>query len=245
MQQKNIQKLTGDLQAIKQGSQVTLEMKQALKNDLMAMAEGATKPDPALVDKLAADLADAMSDGNISNAEKAKLTNDLYAVMNSANIPASEVNQAVADAQVILAASGVTKQDAQAIANDMKAIVAEFQKNHPSAGTNASGTTRISVKLVSVPPPGALTEALKNHQQGIEELNKQRVSELETRREAASQRELEDERDRGDEAVGAAERLLGIAPAAKPADAKPADAKPADPKPADAPADDPEPSAGG
>ncbi len=43
-QQKNIQKLTSDLQAIKQGSQVTPEMKQALKNDLMAMAEGATKP---------------------------------------------------------------------------------------------------------------------------------------------------------------------------------------------------------
>lgn len=141
-QQQNIQKLTSDLQAIKQGSQVTPEMKQALKNDLMAMADGATKPDPALVQKLADDLADAMSDGNISNAEKAKLTNDLYAVMNSANIPASEVNRAIADAQVILAASGVTKQDVQTIANDMKAIVAEFQKNHPGAGTNASGTQR-------------------------------------------------------------------------------------------------------
>ena len=141
-QQKNIQKLTSDLQAIKKGSQVTPEMKQALKNDLMAMAEGATKPDQALVQKLADDLADAMSDGNISASEKAKLTNDLYAVMNSANIPASEVNQAVADAQVLLAASGVDKQDVQTIANDMKAIVAEFQKNHPSTGTNAGGAQR-------------------------------------------------------------------------------------------------------
>lgn len=141
-QQQNIQKLTSDLQAIKQGSQVTPEMKQALKNDLMAMVDGATKPDQALVQKLADDLADAMSDGNISNAEKAKLTNDLYAVMNSASIPAAEVNQAIADAQVILAASGVTKQDAQTIANDMKAIVAEFQKNNPNAGANAGGTQR-------------------------------------------------------------------------------------------------------
>ncbi|MBP6823413.1 MAG: hypothetical protein KA368_17825 [Acidobacteria bacterium] len=133
-QQQNIQKLTTDLQAIKQGSQVTPEMKQALKNDLMAMADGATKPDPTLVDKLAADLADAMSDGKITNAEKAKLTNDLYAVMNSANIPASEVNQAVADAQVLLAASGVEKQDAQLIVNDLKAIAAEAQKNLPNSG---------------------------------------------------------------------------------------------------------------
>ncbi len=141
-QQKNIQKLTADLQAIKQGSQVTPEMKQALKNDLMAMAEGATKPDPALVDKLAADLADAMSDGNISNAEKAKLTNDLYAVMNSANVSTAEVNQAIADAQVILSASGVDKQDAQTIVADLKAIAAEAQKNHPNSGASSGGTQR-------------------------------------------------------------------------------------------------------
>ncbi len=146
-QQKNIQKLTSDLQAIKQGSQVTPEMKQALKNDLMAMADGATKPDPALVDKLAADLADAMSDGNISNAEKAKLTNDLYAVMYSANIPASEVNQAIADAQVILAASGVTKQDVQTIVADLKAIATEAQKIHPgSGGTQRSRAGRFAPK---------------------------------------------------------------------------------------------------
>lgn len=146
-QQKNIQKLTSDLQAIKQGSQVTPEMKQALKNDLMAMADGATKPDPALVDKLAADLADAMSDGNISNAEKAKLTNDLYAVMNSANISTAEVSQAIADAQVILTASGIEKQDAQTIIADLKAIAAEAQKNHSgSGGTQRSRTGRFAQK---------------------------------------------------------------------------------------------------
>ena len=127
-QQQNIQKLSSDLQAIKQGSQVTPEMKQALKNDLMAMAEGATKPDPAAVDKLASDLSDAMSDGKITNAEKAKLSNDLYAVMNSANIPASEVNAAIADAKVILTASGISKNDVQTIANDLKAIANEAKK---------------------------------------------------------------------------------------------------------------------
>ncbi|MFN0112200.1 MAG: hypothetical protein ACKVZH_25345 [Blastocatellia bacterium] len=146
-QQQNIQKLTSDLQAIKKGSQVTPEMKTALKNDLMAMADGATKPDPALVEKLATDLADAMSDGAISNAEKAKLTNDLYAVMNSANIPAAEVNQAIADAQAILAASGVDKQDAQLIVSDLKAIAAEAQKNLPnSGGTQRSRAGRFAQK---------------------------------------------------------------------------------------------------
>jgi hypothetical protein len=86
--------------------------------------------------------------------------------------------------------------------------------SHESArkfGYDASGTTRISVKLVSVPPPGALTEAIKNHQQGIEELNKQRVKELEDRAEAADRKSLEDEREEGDAIIGEAERTGGLA----------------------------------
>lgn len=138
-QQQNLQKLQADLQAIKQGSQVTPEQKQALKNDLLAMADGATKPDQALVQQLANDLADAMSDGSIDSKEKAKLANDLQKVMASANIPMDEVNQAIADAQAILAASGVTKSDVQTIVNDLKAIASEAKNNAPNGGAKAAG----------------------------------------------------------------------------------------------------------
>lgn len=133
-QQQNVQKLKSDLQSIKQGSQVTPEQKQALKNDLMAMADGATKPDPALTQQLANDLSQAMSDGKLAASEKAKLAKDLEAVMNSANIPMSEVQAAISDAQAILAASGVTQSEVQTVANDMKAIAAEAQKNLQNAG---------------------------------------------------------------------------------------------------------------
>jgi len=68
-QQQNVQKLKSDLLSIKQGSQVTTEQKQALKNDLMAMADGATKPDQALVQTLANDLSQAMSDGKMTTTE--------------------------------------------------------------------------------------------------------------------------------------------------------------------------------
>lgn len=136
-QQQNINKLASDLSAIKQGSQVTTEQKQALKNDLMAMADGATKPDQALVQQLANDLSAAMSDGTIDNKEKAKLSNDLYLVMNSANIPMDEVNQAIADAKVILEASGVAKADVQTIVADLKAIGTEAKNNAPNGGAKA------------------------------------------------------------------------------------------------------------
>lgn len=137
-QQQNIQKLQADLQAIKQGSQVTPQQKQALKNDLLAMAEGATKPDAALVQQLANDLADAMADGSIDSKEKAKLANDLQKVMNSANIPPEEVNQAIADAQATLTASGVDKSDVQTIVNDLKAIATEAKNNAPTGGARAA-----------------------------------------------------------------------------------------------------------
>jgi hypothetical protein len=133
-QQQNLQKLQADLQAIKQGSQVTAEQKQALKNDLMAMADGATKPDPALVQQLANDLANAMSDGQIDNKEKAQLANDLQKVMAGANIPPEEVNQAIADVQAILTASGVDKAEMQTIVNDLQAIAAEAKNNAPNSG---------------------------------------------------------------------------------------------------------------
>jgi uncharacterized protein YdeI (BOF family) len=132
-QQQNINRLATDLNAIKQGSQVTQAQKNALKNDLLAMADGATRPDPALVQQLANDLAGAMSDGQLSSREKTKLTQDLYQVMNSANISVAEVNQAIADAQAILQASGINRAAAQTIASDLKAIAAEAQKNAQGA----------------------------------------------------------------------------------------------------------------
>ncbi len=147
-QQQNIQKLQADLNAIKQGSQVTAEQKQALKNDLMAMADGATKPDPALVQQLANDLAEAVADGKIDNKEKAQLSNDLYKVMNSANIPAEEVNQAISDAQAILTASGLTKADVQTIVSDLKAIGTEAKNNAPNGSTKAAGVKETQTERV-------------------------------------------------------------------------------------------------
>jgi hypothetical protein len=141
VQQQNIDKLIADLNLIKQGSQVTQTQKDALKSDLMAMADGATRPDQALVQQLANDLAEAISDGNLSQREKSKLANDLRQVMNSANISASEVNQAISDAQAIIAASGVSKTDAQTIANDLKAIATEAQKKTQNTGRGSQNAT--------------------------------------------------------------------------------------------------------
>lgn len=138
-QTKNVQKLQADLNAIKQGSRVTQDQVNTLKADLMAMVDGATKPDQALVQKLANDLANAIADGKLTSKEKAQLSQDLYAVMNSANIPTSEVNQAIADAQTIFAASGITKEEVTVIVSDLKTIAAEAKSNLQTAGSKFKG----------------------------------------------------------------------------------------------------------
>jgi hypothetical protein len=140
-QQQNVSQLKDDLNAIQQGSTVTQAQVQALSQSLQAMADGAVKPNPATVDKLAADLSQATADGKMSSAEKARLAADVQAVMNSAQIPAAEVNQAIADAQAILQASGVTRAEAQAVAADLRAIASELQSNAAAAkpGSRSGG----------------------------------------------------------------------------------------------------------
>lgn len=136
-QQQNLTKLKTDAEQIKSGSQVTQQQKDQLKRDLEAMIHGATRPDAALVDQLAADLSAAMADGKVSGLEKTKLMKDIEKVLNSSGISMTEVNAVIADAQAILAASGVSKADAQTIGNDLKAIAGELKKNAPASAPAA------------------------------------------------------------------------------------------------------------
>jgi hypothetical protein len=141
-QQANLEALQSDLASLKAGSQVTQQQKDDLKSSLMAMADGATKPDPAAVQALANDLSAALVDGNLSTAEKVRLSQDLETVMNSANVPPADVQAAIADAQQILTASGVDRSDVQAIAADLQAIANEAQANAPvPEGTPAAITS--------------------------------------------------------------------------------------------------------
>lgn len=126
-QQQNINQLFSDLQSIKGGSAVTQEQKKQLivdlVKDLNAMADGATKPDPKTIDRLATDLAAAFDDGKLSNLDLRKVITDVDKILDSAGIPSTEVNALIADVQTILATSGITRTEVDAVVKDLKAIV--------------------------------------------------------------------------------------------------------------------------
>lgn len=128
-QKKNVQELIVDLQSIANSSTVTQEQVKALGNSLMILAQGTTKPSQQSVDKLAQDLADALSDGGLSKIEIQRLAEDVAAVMDSANIPQAEVQAAIAHAKGVLESSGVDKGDMQEIKYDLEQIAAELSKN--------------------------------------------------------------------------------------------------------------------
>ena len=127
-QQQNVSQLVADLKTIKSGSAVAPQQKQQIKKDLLAGADGAKKPSQESVTKLANDLSAAWADQKLSPQEQAFLAKNLNAVMNSANIPAAESQGALNSAQTILKYSGISKDDAQKLINDLKAIASELQK---------------------------------------------------------------------------------------------------------------------
>lgn len=138
-QKKNVQELIVDLQSIANSSTVTQDQVKALGNSLMVLAQGTIKPSQASVDKLAQDLADALSDGGLSKIEIQRLAEDIAAVMDSANIPQSEVQAVIEHAKGILEASSVDKGDLQEIKYDLEQIAAEIRKNIGNAKEKPAG----------------------------------------------------------------------------------------------------------
>ena len=131
VQKQNLAKLKADLQAIRDGSNVTDEMRAQLRLDIKAALDGATRPDPALVDQFIVDFKAAAQDGVFTTQERTTLRRDVNAILISANVSQEEIQALRQSARTIVEASGVTRETLQGIRSDVQAIVTEFRANHP------------------------------------------------------------------------------------------------------------------
>jgi hypothetical protein len=120
--------LRADLTAIKAGSPATAEQKQQITRDLMAAAQGASKPSPATAANLAGCLAAAFAEKPLADKDCTRLLSDLAAVLNPAKIQPIQMQAIYADIQAIFQANGMARKDALKIADQAKAIGAETQK---------------------------------------------------------------------------------------------------------------------
>jgi ABC-type transporter Mla subunit MlaD len=127
--QQNLAKVRADLATFKPNSPVTPQQKLQFKNDLLASAQGASKPSPATISALADSLSAAFTQSAFPDKDRDRLVSRLAAVLNPANIQSSQMQAIYADVQAIFQANGMARKDAVKIVDQVKAVGAETQKS--------------------------------------------------------------------------------------------------------------------
>jgi hypothetical protein len=123
--QQNLAKVRSDLAAIHADATITPTQKQQLTKDLLASAQGTSKPSSATVGVLADSLLAALAQKPLSEGSRSRLVSNLAAVLNPANIQASQMQAVYADIQAIFQANGMARKDAVKIVDQVKAVGAE------------------------------------------------------------------------------------------------------------------------
>jgi hypothetical protein len=126
---QNLAKLQADLAAIQANSSVTAVQKQQLTKDLLACAQGASKPSGGTISSLADSLAAAFAQKPLSDTDRGRLVSRLAAVLNPANIQSAQMQAIYADIQAIFQVNGMARKDAVKIVDQVKAVAAETQRS--------------------------------------------------------------------------------------------------------------------
>jgi hypothetical protein len=127
--QQSIAKLRSELTGIKVNSPVTAEQKQRVARDLMAVAQGASKPSQATATDLANSLAAAFAEKPLADKDCSRLMSDLAAVLNPAKIQPATMQAIYADIQAIFQSNGMARKDAVKLVDQVKAVGTETQKS--------------------------------------------------------------------------------------------------------------------
>lgn len=126
--QQSLAKVRTDLAALKPNSPVTPQQKLQLKNDLLASAQGASKPSSATISALADGLSAAFTQSAFPDKDRDRLVSRLAAMLNPANIQSAQMEAIYADVQAIFQANGLARKDAVKIVDQVKAVGAETRK---------------------------------------------------------------------------------------------------------------------
>lgn len=126
--QQSLARVRADLAAIQANSPVTATQKQQLAKDLLASAQGASKPSAATVAALADSLASALARKPLPESSRNRLVSDLAAVLNPANIQPAQMQAIHNDIQAIFQANGMARSDAVKLVDQVKAVAAETRR---------------------------------------------------------------------------------------------------------------------
>jgi len=118
----HLSRLVRDLNTLKVGYTASPNDPNTLRNDLMGVTQGGSRPPSAAVQQLSGGLISHLPSRRTPFINTERLALDLEAVMNGSRLPPARVNQAISSAQSILRSSGVPQAGIQALSADLKAI---------------------------------------------------------------------------------------------------------------------------
>jgi hypothetical protein len=119
---RHLAKLVRDLNTLTVGYVATPAERNILRNDLMAVAPGGSRPPSGAVLQLSGNLISHLPSRQVPMLNTERLALDLEAVMNGSRLPSARVNNAISSAQSILRASRVPHAGIQALSADLKSI---------------------------------------------------------------------------------------------------------------------------
>jgi hypothetical protein len=126
--QQSLAKVRANLAAIQANATVTPQQKQQLTTNLLACAQGASKPSLATLAALAESLTAALAQKPLSESSRNRLVSRLAAVLNPAGIQATQMQAVYDDIQAIFQTNEMPRKDAVKIVDQVKAVAAETQR---------------------------------------------------------------------------------------------------------------------
>jgi hypothetical protein len=126
--QQSMAKVRADLSAIQPNSSVTAQQKEQIAKDLLAAAQGASKPSSATVTALAGELSAAVAQKSLSEQDLKRLLTDLAAVLNPGSLQPTQLQAVYSDIQAIFQVSGLARKDAVKVSDAAKAVAAEARR---------------------------------------------------------------------------------------------------------------------
>ncbi len=127
-QQVAVSKLQTAISQIRPDSQVTADQKQQLARELVAAAQGASKPSMQSATKAAEDLSALLSQKLLSTATRTRLAQDLYAAVNPGSLQPTQMDGTFSDIQAIFQANGIERKEAVKATDSVKTLSGELKK---------------------------------------------------------------------------------------------------------------------
>lgn len=126
--QQRLLRLHNSITAIRVGTTMDPVIKSQLEKDLVGIVKGDKRPTSRSVSKLADGIYTALMQKPLSRPTQARLVQNLNTVLNAQSSPSVKVDEAISDTQALFESSMVPKKDAERIATELRAALADVRK---------------------------------------------------------------------------------------------------------------------